>query len=69
MEKEKIYDRQLRLWGVKAQNRMMKSNVLVVGLSGINIELCKNLILNGINITIIDNNIVDEEDIENIFFF
>ncbi|SOV78292.1 ubiquitin activating enzyme (E1) subunit Aos1, putative [Plasmodium sp. gorilla clade G3] len=68
MEKEKIYDRQLRLWGVKAQNRMMKSNVLVVGLSGINIELCKNLILNGINITIIDNNIVDEEDIENIFF-
>ncbi|SBT35852.1 ubiquitin activating enzyme (E1) subunit Aos1, putative [Plasmodium ovale wallikeri] len=67
-EKEKIYDRQLRLWGVKAQNRMMKSNVLIVGLSGINIEICKNLILNGINITIIDDNIVDEELIENVFF-
>ncbi|CAG9477241.1 ubiquitin activating enzyme (E1) subunit Aos1, putative [Plasmodium vivax] len=67
-EKEKIYDRQLRLWGVKAQNRMMKSNVLILGLSGINIEICKNLILNGINITIIDDNIVDEEMVENIFF-
>ncbi|GAW81206.1 ubiquitin activating enzyme [Plasmodium gonderi] len=67
-EKEKIYDRQLRLWGVKAQNRMMKSNVLIVGLSGINIEICKNLILNGINITIIDDNIVNEEMIENVFF-
>ncbi|GAB66717.1 ubiquitin activating enzyme [Plasmodium cynomolgi strain B] len=67
-EKEKIYDRQLRLWGVKAQNRMMKSNVLILGLSGINIEICKNLILNGINITIIDDNIVNEEMVENIFF-
>ncbi|SBT71538.1 ubiquitin activating enzyme (E1) subunit Aos1, putative [Plasmodium malariae] len=67
-EKEKIYDRQLRLWGVKAQNRMLKSSVLIIGLSGINIEICKNLILNGINLTIIDDNIVDEEMIENIFF-
>ncbi|CRH00316.1 ubiquitin activating enzyme (E1) subunit Aos1, putative [Plasmodium relictum] len=67
-EKEKIYDRQLRLWGVKAQNRMMKSNVLIIGLSAINIEICKNLILNGINITIIDDNIVDEEMRENVFF-
>ncbi|KJP85854.1 hypothetical protein AK88_04502 [Plasmodium fragile] len=67
-QKEKIYDRQLRLWGVKAQNRMMKSNVLILGLSGINIEICKNLILNGINITIIDDNIVNEEMVENIFF-
>ncbi|CDU17834.1 SUMO-activating enzyme subunit 1, putative [Plasmodium yoelii] len=67
-EKEKIYDRQLRLWGVKAQNRMLKSNVLIVGLSGINIEICKNLILSGINITIIDDNVINDEMIESIFF-
>ncbi|VWU48358.1 ubiquitin activating enzyme (E1) subunit Aos1, putative [Hepatocystis sp. ex Piliocolobus tephrosceles] len=67
-EKNKIFDRQLRLWGVKAQNRMMNANVLIAGLSGINIEICKNLILNGINITIIDDNIVDEELVENVFF-
>ncbi|SCM08700.1 ubiquitin activating enzyme (E1) subunit Aos1, putative [Plasmodium chabaudi adami] len=67
-EKEKIYDRQLRLWGVKAQNRMLKSNVLIVGLSGINIEICKNLILSGINVTIIDDNVINDEMIESIFF-
>lgn len=66
--KEKIYDRQIRLWGLEAQNRMIHSNVLIIGLNGINIEACKNLVLSGINITIIDDNIVNEEMIENVFF-
>lgn len=66
--KEKIYDRQIRLWGVEAQNKMMNSNVLIIGLNGINIEACKNLVLSGINITIIDDNIVSHEYVENNFF-
>lgn len=67
-DEEKIYDRQIRLWGIVAQNRMINSTVLVIGLSGINIETCKNLVLSGINVTILDNNIVDSEMIENVFF-
>lgn len=45
-----VYDRQLRLWGFEAQNRMKESHVLVIGLSNCCTELARHLILSGINL-------------------
>eukprot|EP00929_Paragymnodinium_shiwhaense_P016338 TRINITY_DN12462_c0_g1_i1.p1 TRINITY_DN12462_c0_g1~~TRINITY_DN12462_c0_g1_i1.p1 ORF type:complete len:347 (+),score=98.72 TRINITY_DN12462_c0_g1_i1:69-1109(+) len=50
-----VYDRQLRLWGVQAQQRLLKSKVLLWGLEGSNVELCKNLVLAGIALTVRDH--------------
>lgn len=50
-----VYDRQLRLWGVQAQQRLLKSKVLIWGLEGSNVETCKNLILAGVVVTIRDH--------------
>lgn len=33
-EEAKLYDRQIRLWGVDAQKNLRSANVLVIGLSG-----------------------------------
>lgn len=57
-----VYDRQLRLWGVQAQQRLMKSKVLVWGLEGSNIEVCKNLILAGVTLTVRDHRTVVADD-------
>lgn len=58
-----IYDRQLRLWGVQAQQRLLKSKVLVWGLEGSNIEVCKNLILAGVTLTVRDHRTVVIDDV------
>eukprot|EP00927_Polykrikos_kofoidii_P083430 TRINITY_DN8535_c0_g2_i2.p1 TRINITY_DN8535_c0_g2~~TRINITY_DN8535_c0_g2_i2.p1 ORF type:complete len:375 (-),score=83.20 TRINITY_DN8535_c0_g2_i2:87-1112(-) len=55
-----VYDRQLRLWGVQAQQRLLKSKVLVWGLEGCNVEVCKNLVLAGVALTVRDHRCVDE---------
>eukprot|EP01027_Heterolobosea_sp_BB2_P016142 GEZU01023014.1.p1 GENE.GEZU01023014.1~~GEZU01023014.1.p1 ORF type:complete len:377 (-),score=109.10 GEZU01023014.1:535-1503(-) len=53
-EKEaKIYDRQIRLWGVDAQKRMTNSKLLIVGMSGIAAEISKNLVLAGVGEVVI----------------
>ena len=49
-DEEAIYDRQLRVWGVEAQQRMRNSKVLVLGSCGAAIEVAKNLILAGIGL-------------------
>lgn len=48
-EFEKQYDRQIRLWGLAAQQRMANASVLVIGLRGLAAEICKNLVLAGQN--------------------
>lgn len=58
-----VYDRQLRLWGVQAQQRLLKSKVLVWGLEGSNIEVCKNLILAGVSLTVRDHRMVESDDV------
>ena len=45
-----VYDRQLRLWGFEAQQRMKESEVLVLGLTNCCTELARHLILSGINL-------------------
>jgi ubiquitin-activating enzyme E1 len=46
---EKLYSRQLYVMGHEAQRRMMASKALVVGMSGLGVEVAKNCILAGIS--------------------
>lgn len=50
---EKLYSRQLYVMGHDAQRRMMKSRVLVIGLSGLGVEIAKNCILAGVSVLIL----------------
>ncbi|EIM19988.1 hypothetical protein WALSEDRAFT_58393 [Wallemia mellicola CBS 633.66] len=44
-----LYDRQIRLWGLSAQNKIRKSHLVFLNpLSGLNSEIAKNLTLAGI---------------------
>lgn len=63
-----VYDRQLRLWGVQAQQRLMKSKVLIWGLEGSNVEVCKNLILAGVTLTVRDHRTVVLDDAQFNYF-
>lgn len=52
---EKLYSRQLYVMGHEAQRRMMQSSCLLIGCSGLGVEIAKNCILAGIHaITIVD---------------
>ncbi|XP_076810639.1 SUMO-activating enzyme subunit 1-like [Clavelina lepadiformis] len=57
------YDRQIRLWGIDAQKRLRKANVLIIGLGGLGSEVVKNIVLTGVNsITLLDwRNVVQED--------
>ena len=48
-----LYDRQIRLWGLSSQSAIKEATTLVVGLSPVTLEICKNLILAGSNITLL----------------
>ncbi|KFD55770.1 ThiF family protein [Trichuris suis] len=59
-----LYDRQIRIWGFKGQSRIMKSDVLLVGLGALGAESAKNLLLAGIRrLTLLDTSIVTEDDV------
>ncbi|EKX74405.1 conserved hypothetical protein [Theileria equi strain WA] len=65
---EQVYDRQIRLWGLKAQERIMKSHVLFLGKNGIQEEAMKNLLLAGMTISLINDHIVTSDDVKLSFF-
>lgn len=58
-----VYDRQLRLWGVQAQQRLLQAKVLVWGMEGSNVEVCKNLVLAGVSLVIRDHRPVVHSDV------
>ncbi|KAF4551017.1 ThiF-like protein 2 [Elsinoe fawcettii] len=59
-----LYDRQIRLWGVQAQEKIRSAKVLLVNVKGTGTEIAKNLILNGIqSLTISDVGLVQESDL------
>ncbi|KAG9103518.1 hypothetical protein FRC06_010199 [Ceratobasidium sp. 370] len=65
-----LYDRQIRLWGLDAQQKMRNATVLVVRLKGVATEAIKNIVLAGIGkLIIIDGEPVDETDLGCGFFF
>ncbi|CAM9434302.1 unnamed protein product [Ectocarpus sp. 6 AP-2014] len=57
------YDRQIRLWGVEAQQRMSGSRVLFSGINGVTVEGCKNLLLAGVSATLQDQASAQPSDI------
>ena len=59
-----LYDRQIRLWGMQAQELIRNANVLLIGMKALGNEIAKNLVLAGIGgITIMDHQAVVEEDL------
>ncbi|KAL4080737.1 hypothetical protein J3A83DRAFT_4202115 [Scleroderma citrinum] len=65
-----VYDRQIRLWGLEAQQRMRNATILVVRLRGTATEAIKNIVLAGIGkLVIVDPDDVTEEDLGAGFFF
>ncbi|KAJ1567368.1 SUMO-activating enzyme subunit 1, partial [Cladochytrium tenue] len=64
-----LYDRQIRLWGLDAQSRMRQAKVLVIGMTGLSNELCKNIVLAGVGaLTVVDGERVTEADLGTQFF-
>ncbi|KAF7191763.1 DNA damage tolerance protein RHC31 [Pseudocercospora fuligena] len=64
-----LYDRQIRLWGAKAQQQIQSAKVLLISLRALGTEIAKNLTLAGISqLTIVDNDPVTEEDLGSGFF-
>lgn len=58
-----LYDRQIRLWGMQAQEKIRSANVLLVTVKALANEIAKNLVLAGINsITIVDHEVVTAVD-------
>lgn len=65
-----LYDRQIRLWGIEAQERMRNGTILVVNLKGVAHETIKNIVLAGIGTLICyDSGAVGEEDLGAGFLF
>ncbi|KAG5953046.1 hypothetical protein E4U53_007088 [Claviceps sorghi] len=70
-EKERRYDRQLRLWAATGQSALESANVLLVNGGGgsMGIEALKNLVLPGIgSFTIADDAVVQDADLGVNFF-
>jgi len=67
-----MYDRQIRVWGLKAQQRLRNASVLIIGTGALSTEISKNLVLSGIgSLNLIENNQqakVDKDDVKNIFY-
>ncbi|KAF2142786.1 uncharacterized protein K452DRAFT_225717 [Aplosporella prunicola CBS 121167] len=64
-----LYDRQIRLWGVQAQERIRTANVLLISIKALANEVAKNLVLAGIgSLTIVDHETVTEDDLGAQFF-
>jgi len=65
-----VYDRQIRLWGLEAQQRMRNATIVVVTLRGTATEAIKNIVLAGIGkLIVVDGADVVEEDLGAGFFF
>lgn len=59
-----LYDRQIRLWGAQAQERIRSAKILLISLRALGTEIAKNLTLAGVrSLTIIDDDPVTEEDL------
>lgn len=67
---EGLYSRQLYVLGKEAMLKMQNSNVLIIGLKGLGIEIAKNVALAGVkSLTLQDNKSIEMEDLSTQFFF
>ncbi|CAJ2507014.1 Uu.00g082000.m01.CDS01 [Anthostomella pinea] len=64
-----LYDRQIRLWGMQAQQKIQGAHILLITMKALANEIAKNLVLAGIgSLTIVDDQIVTEADLGSQFF-
>lgn len=64
-----LYDRQIRLWGVQAQEKIRTANVLLICVKALANEIAKNLVLAGIgSLTLADHEVVTGQDLGAQFF-
>ncbi|XGW01063.1 hypothetical protein V3C99_013764 [Haemonchus contortus] len=63
-----VYDRQIRLWGLEAQQKLHAASAFICGLSGVGAEIAKNLMLCGLrSLTLTDKEVVKRDDIDSSF--
>ena len=66
---EKLYSRQLYVMGHEAQRRMMSSRAVLIGTSGLGVEVAKNIILAGISsVTLCDPEVPNSFDLGGNFY-
>ncbi|GKT92847.1 LOW QUALITY PROTEIN: ubiquitin-activating enzyme E1 [Colletotrichum tofieldiae] len=66
---ESLYSRQLYVLGHEAMKRMGASNILIVGLKGLGVEIAKNIALAGVkSLTLYDPGLVALADLSSQFF-
>ena len=66
---ESLYSRQIAVYGEKANNQLARARVKILGFQGVGLELCKNLVLAGVNlINIIDDSVITIEDLSTNYF-
>ncbi|CDO71302.1 hypothetical protein BN946_scf184908.g59 [Trametes cinnabarina] len=66
---EGLYSRQLYVLGHEAMKRMAASNILIVGMKGLGVEIAKNVVLAGVkSVTIYDPEPVQVADLSSQFF-
>ncbi|KAH8196362.1 hypothetical protein TruAng_009474 [Truncatella angustata] len=59
-----LYDRQIRLWGMQAQQKIRSANILIITMKALASEIAKNLVLAGVgSLTIVDDEVVSEADL------
>ncbi|KAI1173760.1 hypothetical protein F4777DRAFT_424514 [Nemania sp. FL0916] len=64
-----LYDRQIRLWGMQAQQKIQGANILLISMKALANEIAKNLVLAGVgSLTIVDDQVVTETDLGAQFF-
>ncbi|TKR61000.1 hypothetical protein L596_028172 [Steinernema carpocapsae] len=64
-----LYDRQIRVWGLEAQNRLRNSDILIYGLTSLGAEVTKNLVLCGVrSVKLMDSADVTDADVKSQFF-
>ncbi|SCV99655.1 LAFE_0A07976g1_1 [Lachancea fermentati] len=66
---ESLYSRQLYVLGKEAMLKMQHSNVLIIGLRGLGVEIAKNIALAGVkSLTLYDPSSVEIQDLSTQFF-
>ncbi|KAJ3990279.1 ubiquitin activating enzyme [Lentinula detonsa] len=66
---EGLYSRQLYVLGHEAMKRMAASNVLIIGMQGLGVEIAKDIVLAGVkSVTVYDPEPVKIEDLSSQFF-
>lgn len=66
---EGLYSRQLYVLGHEAMKRMAASNVLIIGVQGLGVEIAKDIVLAGVkSVTIFDPEPVTVQDLSSQFF-